>query len=64
MDVKATKPCRDLNSATSSEPLTAKKSAEVFGGWIRAQQEDFERNGLWSDGLVPWQGDGSCGGAS
>ena len=64
MDVISTTLCRDLSSATRSEPLTAEEFNEVFGDWIRAQQEDFERNGLWSDGLVPWQSDGRGDGAS
>ena len=60
MDVIATNRYRDLGGATRNEPRTAEDFSEVFGECIRAQQEDFDRNGLWSDGLVPWQVNG-CG---
>lgn len=59
MDVIAIHHCRDLGGATRNEPRTAEESSQVFGEWIRAQQEDFDRNGLWSE-LVPWQVNG-CG---
>ena len=28
---------------------------ETYRGWMRAQNEDFEKHGLWCDGLVSWQ---------
>ena len=27
---------------------------ETYGAWIDAQNEHFERHGLWCDGLVSW----------
>lgn len=28
----------------------------TYKDWIAAQNRDFERNGLWCEGIVPWQG--------
>lgn len=57
MDFIATHSCRPLCGAATGEQLTVEKFNKTYGDWIRAQQEDFEKNGLWSDGLVPWQSD-------
>ncbi len=27
---------------------------ETYGDWLQAQREDFERCGLWCDGLEAW----------
>lgn len=29
---------------------------ETYKDWIAEQNRDFEQNGLWCEGLVPWQG--------
>ena len=29
--------------------------SETHREWLAAQNQDFERNGLWSDGLVAWR---------
>jgi len=57
MDGIATNSCPHLNSATARELLSPGEFSEVFHEWIRAQQDDFERSGLWSNGLVSWQAD-------
>ena len=28
---------------------------ETYRDWIRAQTEDFDKHGLWCDGVVAWQ---------
>ncbi|MDO8442370.1 MAG: type II toxin-antitoxin system prevent-host-death family antitoxin [Polaromonas sp.] len=31
-----------------------KEFNETYGEWIALQNEHFEKQGLWCDGLVPW----------
>jgi PHD/YefM family antitoxin component YafN of YafNO toxin-antitoxin module len=46
-----------LKAAADRKTLTQRRKEfnETYRDWIRAQHEDFEKNGVWSDGLVPWQ---------
>ena len=29
--------------------------SETYKDWVALQNADFEKNGLWCEGLVPWQ---------
>jgi prevent-host-death family protein len=46
-----------LKSAVEKKSLSQRKKEfnDTYKDWIRAQNEDFDKNGIWSDGLVPWQ---------
>lgn len=46
-----------LKAAADRKTLAQRRKEfnETYRDWIRAQHEDFEKNGVWSDGLVPWQ---------
>jgi prevent-host-death family protein len=46
-----------LSSAAQKKSLAQRKKEfnETYKDWIRQQNEDFEKNGIWCDGLVPWQ---------
>jgi prevent-host-death family protein len=48
-----------LRAAADRKNMAQRRKAfnDTYGDWIRAQTEDFERNGLWSEGLVAWQKD-------
>jgi hypothetical protein len=55
MDLIVTNSRRSLPSAATREELPVEKFNETYRAWIQVQQADFEKNGLWSDGLVAWQ---------
>jgi hypothetical protein len=55
MDTIATNSC-----AAKQQRMTVEEFNWDFRDWIRAQQEDFDKDGVWSEGLVPWQIEG-CG---
>ncbi|MBI5275537.1 MAG: type II toxin-antitoxin system Phd/YefM family antitoxin [Burkholderiales bacterium] len=43
-------------AAQKKSPAQRKKEFnDTYREWIRAQNEDYERNGLWCEGLVAWQ---------
>jgi prevent-host-death family protein len=46
-----------LMSATKKKSLAQRRKDfnEKYKEWIKAQNEDFDQHGIWSDGLVPWQ---------
>ncbi len=46
-----------LKAAAEKKSLAQRKKEfnETYRDWLRAQNEHFEREGLWCDGLVPWQ---------
>lgn len=43
--------------ARKSAAQRKKEFGETYRGWIKAQNEHFEKNGLWCEGLVSWQQD-------
>jgi prevent-host-death family protein len=45
-----------LQSTRTTQTMAQRKRVfnETYGEWIDAQNEHFERHGLWCDGLVPW----------
>ncbi len=45
-----------LQSTRTSQTMAQRKRVfnETYGEWIDAQNEHFEKHGLWCDGLVSW----------
>lgn len=44
-----------LAGGKKSMALRKKEFNETYKDWIAEQNQHFEVNGLWCDGLVPWQ---------
>ena len=51
---------RDLCCAKVQETLAQRREefSKTRKQWLDEQTADFERNGLWSDGLVAWRDNG------
>ncbi|MEN9887174.1 MAG: hypothetical protein RL758_1752 [Pseudomonadota bacterium] len=47
-----------LKTATESKSMAQRKREfrEKYKDWIAEQHAQFEKNGLWCDGLVAWPG--------
>lgn len=46
-----------LRAAAHGKSVASRKKEfnETYRDWIRAQNQDFEKNGVWCDGAVAWQ---------
>lgn len=49
-----------LTAAAQAKTLAQRRREfnEAHKDWLAEQKRDFERNGLWCDGLVTWQSPG------
>lgn len=47
-----------LKRAAEQRSIAQRKKEfnETYKDWIREQNESFERQGLWCDGVVAWEG--------
>ncbi|MES2787489.1 MAG: type II toxin-antitoxin system Phd/YefM family antitoxin [Pseudomonadota bacterium] len=48
-----------LTVAARGQSIASRKKEfnDIYRDWIRAQNVEFERNGVWCDGAVGWQQD-------